>query len=427
MARNYNKTGFGEGFAQGFGLVQDAMDSHARRRQEDRRLDIAERKLDENDAYNQQRLETEKLKTKAAELAINDANKLAKEQKAAATLTLLDNRLNSNELVDEDFINQLIADTQGTVFDVFDNLSADALNNSENIETILSNLQQGKSPDQNTIDGVMKSLFDSQVRQGTNVGRTLGADDIYAPDAYKNGNWTVTGVEFDSARYLNHPTDPSKSGFKGKMLVKIKNAQGQEAMYSAPITKGAVPNGEVLTMNNADLLRVTMGKHFTHKHFQKYRSTIDNALKKNLYGSEEKYQTAKREKVAELTKFAEDFPEAPSPVKGITNEQLMARPDLIEAYADDMVLRGKSGVSFKSDKDSFLEAVLSDKAIQNTNKIYKQRTGKDLNAENLFYLNSILGDKDYRKKANQYLFGTTLPRAPVDSSKMLNSANLGAL
>ena len=330
-------------------------------------------------------------------------------------------------MVDEDFIKQLEDDTQGTVFDVLDNLSADALNNSENIETILSNLQQGKSPDQNTIDGVMKSLFDSQVRQGTNVGRTLGADDIYAPDAYKNGNWTVTGVDFDSARYLNHPTDPSKSGFKGKMLVKIKNAQGQDAMYSAPITKGAVPNGEVLTMNNADLLRVTMGKHFTHKHFQKYRSTIDNALKKNLYGSEEKYQTVKREKVAELSKFAEDFPDSSSPIKGLTNKELMARPDLIEAYADDMVLRGKSGVSFKSGKDSFLEEVLSDKDIQNTQTIYKKRTGKDLNAENLFYLNSIVGDKNYRKKANQYLFGTTLPRAPVDSSKIFNSANLGTL
>lgn len=427
MARNYNKTGLGEGFAQGFGLVQDAMDSHDRRRQDDRRLDIAERKLDENDAYNQQRLATEKLKTEAAQLAINDANQLAKEQKAAATLTLLDNKLNSNELVDEDYINQLIADSQGTVFDVFDNLSADALNNSENIETILSNLQQGKSPDQNTIDGVMKSLFDAQVRQGNNVGRVLGKDDNYAPDAYKNGNWTVTGVEFDSARYLNHPTDPSKSGFKGKMLVKIKNAQGQEAMYSAPITKGAVPNGEVLTMNNADLLRVAMGKHFTHKHFQKYRPTIDNALKKNLYGTEEKYQTVKREKVAELTKFAEDFPDSSSPIKGLTNEQLMARPDLIEAYVDDMVLRGKSGVSFKSDKDSFLEAVLSDKDIQNTQTIYKNRTGKDLNTENLFYLNSIVGDKNYRKKANQYLYGTTLPRAPVDSRKMLNSANLGTL
>lgn len=443
MARNYGQySGFSEGFQSGFGLVSDVMDRQAKnrlaarqmemeeedaRRTADYRLQVLDNQAAEKAAQDQFRqtslekqtadskaqaalrqkqLESQKAITAAAKFELDKKQKVQGEVEAANMLTQLDNVIQTQGLVDDELIKQVVESTKGTVFDVTKNFSADMLLVNDRTKQALTGLQQGQAPDNQVVQGVMKSLFDHSVRQGSNEGQIVSEVDRYAPEDFKDGTWTKIGFEFDRGEYVTNPDDPSKTGFTGRMQVKVRNSvDGRESMYFAPITKGARPDAEPIIMHQADILRTEMGRYFTSQQLQKYRPIIENAIKRKRFGSEAKYLEAKGDLLADLQKNADEFPNAPSPIQGLTNAEFKTHKGgaLLENYVDDILLRDRSTTSYQSDKQRLIAALMQDKKVRALAEAYRKETGETLNEDQLLRLDAMLGSKDFLRKAQEYL------------------------
>lgn len=358
MARSYiSRTGgFADGFAQGFGLMNDAYatkrkqdlaeeELEYRRGLEESRIAAEDREFEESVRQfgitdqrereqaeiqaeiergrtevsreaNRLRAESNEIQRETALLSEqNKADALAREAAEAAkaerlnsaTVALSDLQIMMNApagtYTTEDILRAVNA-TEGTALDVKKYLGADVQGRVAGLsETIRRGLENGdlNLQDRAILDG-MSTLFDNQ--RGALVGRTVDASFPNAPESYKDGNWEVV-----DRRVISASADPQTGTLSADVTVVIRDKNtGDVAYYDAPLTANRTPDGDKASVSIEDAISGVAGVSMMVQELEKNRAMIEQALIRSNFKSEQEFNSLVEAELQNLKAGKQDRP-----------------------------------------------------------------------------------------------------------------------
>ena len=403
MARSYYRglnttAGMAEGIQAGFGLVNDAyaqrdalaLDreklaqdkkiSEAEMRMRTRELGIEERRADEaaeanriareeavaesefrrqtslsNAAINRARADTAATQARTAELQqeglLAQAGREAEESERQRRLMEATAGLNDLAIMAaapagtytlEQFQAAMEA-TEGTVLDVNKILSVPV---QESIANMTSEIGRGLNSgdlDLNNpavLDG-LTTIFDSQ--RGRLKGKTIDGSFPNAPEAYKDGNWTVLDRIVSSAEA--DPNNPAMLGATVGVVIQHKDT-GEVAYYDAPLTVNRDPSGDPAAVDFRQAIEGVAGVSMLVQDLNSKRDFIEQRLIQSKFKSDTEFNGAVEGEIARL----QEQKESGRPlIAGKPNESIGAME--IRALARSNVLGlQQAGPDFRADR-----------------------------------------------------------------------------
>ncbi len=402
--------GFADGFAQGFGLIQDAENSRLDRQMaqseidatakyradtlaEDRRqfdegtrqfgitnkreqdqfdseMELKNKEADANELVRQAQLTAEQTRASAARVAEaknkEELDALERErvnEEGLAAMAQLDQVIKTAQrtgvMPDLQVINDLIEKTRPTKFDLSVALGKDFQSDIANFVNALST--QFQSGNSDLSDPRLEMGIDALIHSqgGALIGSTITTANVNAPEELQNGQYKIISreaVDIDIKEQAvgvmpdgREQQGPPRLAASADVLVTAEGPDGQLVQYIAPMTKGRSPStGERVEIPVNSIFDGVGGTAVMIDYLNKNMAEPIKAAKKEALGGEAAFQQAVSAQTEAVVSIIAANEGARTFRSDKTNGEL--GPDDIQRIAEDRALGlGKKQESFRDD------------------------------------------------------------------------------
>lgn len=485
MARSYigSAGGFADGFTQGFGLINDAYtgkrkldmaeEEMAYSRENDRldreqaqknfnaEQDAAERRFNaqQTTAQNQYNLDSQRLgiaQTEAqaaaslrakqattaetqqaaaqAELeALEQARKNEMGQRAIFQIDAIARRARETGTVpDLNTINDLIKQTEGTLYDVNTVLGSDYQSNLAGLTSTLSTqLSQGTfDPEDPQIVAGFDALINA--RQGKLIGKVVDDSFVNAPDELKNGKYRVISREaMDIEASEGSSADgPPALEVGANVLVTVENIDDPSdiAFYVAPLTDSREQGSSDQLKIRADQMMDGIAGSAVLANYLQNSGMADllKMAKVEQMGGSAEFTKRVDQRVQELMDVREARPDSRSILGGGKRNGDLTDDEIRRVAEDKVIGVGRTSDSFRDEATSAviqtkeaLKTEMGQKYLVDVNGTNTPLNPNSFTQKELFLLRSTMGDggritkatRDLLRKLTEGRNGTVIDRS----------------